>query len=137
MSTQQTAKTLYTSVNGINFAYRRLGQSTGTPLVMLQHFRGTMDHWDPATINRLASQRPTILMDDSGVRKIGGEVPTTYAGWADNVIALLGALGIERIDLLGFSMAGCVAQMVALNAPQLVQRLILAATCPSMGPTFV
>lgn len=103
---------------------------------MLQHFRSTMDHWDPAII-RLASQRPIILMDNSGVGKIGGEVPTTYAGWADNVIALLGALGFEKIDLLGFSMAGCVVQMVALNAPHLVHKLILAATCPSMGPKFV
>ena len=80
MSTHQTARTLYTSVNGINFAYRRLGQSTGTPLVMLQHFRRTMDHWDPAIINRLASQRPVILMDNSGVGESGGEFATTHAG---------------------------------------------------------
>lgn len=137
MSTQQTAKTLYNEVNGIKFAYRHFGQSTGTPLVMLQHFRGTMDHWDPAIVNRLASQRPIILLDNSGVGKSSGEVPTTYAEWGENVVALLGALKIEKIDLLGFSMAGCVAQMVALNSPQLIHKLILAATCPSMGPNFV
>lgn len=137
MSTQQTAKTLYTSVNNIKFAYRRLGPSPGLPLVMLQHFRGTMDHWDPAIINRLAAQRPVILIDNSGVGKSGDEVATTYRGWGDNVIAVLSALGIEKIDLLGFSMAGCAAQMVALTAPLLVNKLILAATCPSFGPNFV
>ena len=96
-----------------------------------------MDHWDPAIINLLASQRTLILLDNSGVGKSGGEVPTTYVGWAENVIALVNALGIEQLDLLGFSMGGCVAQMVALNAPKLVHKLILAAASPSVGPNTV
>ena len=129
--------TQHVEANGNKFAYRRLGQSSGTPLVMIQHFRGTIDHWDPAIINQLAAQRPIVLLDNGGVGKSSGEVPTTYAGWAENVIALLAALGIRQIDLLGFSMGGCVAQMVALNAPKLVRKLILAATCPSVGPNTV
>ena len=137
MATQQTAKTQYIEANGNLLAYRRLGKPSGVPLAMLQHFRGTMDHWDPAIINQLATQRPIILLDNSGVGKSSGEVPTTFAGWAENVIALLAALDIKQIDLLGFSMGGFAAQMAALNAPDLVRRLILTGTGPSVNANTV
>jgi pimeloyl-ACP methyl ester carboxylesterase len=133
MSTQQTAKTQYVDVNGVKLAYRRFGRSTGIPLVMHIHFRGTMDHWDPALINPLAEAREIILLDNSGVGKSPGEVPDNYTAWAKVVIDLVSALGIKKIDMLGFSMGGFVAQLVALNAPHLVRRLILAGTGPSAG----
>lgn len=136
--TQQTAKTQYATINGnTKIAYRTLGPSTGTPFVLLQHFRGTMDHWDPLLINLLSAHRPLLLLDNTGVGKSEGEIPTTYAAWADNVISLLSALHIPQVDLLGFSMGGCVAQMVALTAPHLVRKLVLAATMPSLGPDSV
>lgn len=94
-----------------------------------------MDHWDPALINPLAARRPVILLDNAGVGSSGGEIPTTYAGWAQNVVDLVAALRLARVDLFGFSMGGCAAQMVALNAPPgLVRRLVLAGTSPSIGP---
>lgn len=133
MSTQQTAKTQYVDVNGVKLAYRRFGRSTGIPLVMHIHFRGTMDHWDPALINPLAEAREIILLDNSGVGKSSGEVPDNYTAWAKVVIDLVGALDIKKIDMLGFSMGGFVAQLVALNAPHLVRCLILAGTGPSAG----
>lgn len=104
---------------------------------MFQHFRGTMNYWDLAIVNRLAEQRPFLMLDNSGVGKSEGEVPTTYAGWADNVIAVLGALHVEKIDLLGFSMAGCVAQMVALNTPHLIHKLILKPARQSLFSSVV
>jgi pimeloyl-ACP methyl ester carboxylesterase len=92
-----------------------------------------MDHWDPDLINPLAKTRTILLLDNSGVGFSSGEVPETFAGWAANVVALVEALEIKQIDLLGFSMGGMAAQMVALNAPHLVRRLILGGTGPSAG----
>jgi len=135
--TQQNAKTQYVVANGIKLAYRRLGPDSGIPLVMMIHFRGNMDFWDPALINALAASRPIILLDNAGIGKSEGEVPTTLHGWAVNVIALVKALGIPQIDLLGFSMGGGAAQYVPLAAPGLVRKLILAGTSTSLNPSTV
>ena len=124
MSTQQTAKTQYADVNGIKMAYRRFGNPAKVPLVFLMHFRGTMDHWDPALINPVAESREVILIDNTGIGKSSGEIPDHYSVWAQNVIDLLSSIGVKKIDLLGFSMGGFVAQMVTLKAPGLVRRLI-------------
>lgn len=137
MATQQTAETKYIFVNGIKLAYRRLGPDSGIPLVMLMHFRGNMDFWDPALINALAKSRPIILLDNAGIGKSEGEVPTTLQGWATHVIGLLDALNIRRIDLLGFSMGGGAAQHVALMARHLVRKLILAGTRTSRTPNTI
>jgi len=134
MATQQTAVTKYIVTNGIKLAYRRLGPDSGIPLIMLMHFRGNMDFWDPALINALAQSRPILLLDNAGIGKSDGEVPTTLKGWAAHVIALLEALHIPQIDLLGFSMGGGAAQHVALSAPSLVRKLILAGTRTSRTP---
>ena len=96
-----------------------------------------MDHWDPALINPLARTRPVILLDNTGVGKSGGEVPLTFKGWAENVILLLRALEVKQVDLLGFSIGGAAAQMVALNAPDIVHKLILAGTSASQNPSTV
>ncbi|KAI9860987.1 MAG: hypothetical protein M1824_002753 [Vezdaea acicularis] len=133
MSTQQTAKTQYIEANGNKIAYRYFGKATGTPLLFMQHFRGGMDHWDPSLINPLALTRPILQLDNSGIGKSSGEVPDTFKGWAANAIGLIEALGLKEVDLLGFSMGGMAAQLVALDAPQLVRRLILAGTGPSAG----
>ncbi|TKA61382.1 hypothetical protein B0A49_11269, partial [Cryomyces minteri] len=138
MATAQAANTQYVNAGGITLAYRHIGRlSSSVPLVMLMHFRGNMDFWDPALVNRLAEARPIILLDNAGTGRSGGEVPLTIQGWADNVILLIQALNIHTIDLLGFSMGGFTAQMVALNAPYLVRKLILAGTRPSQGPNIV
>lgn len=92
-----------------------------------------MDHWDPALVNPLAASRPVVLMDNAGVGLSGGQVPQTYAGWARHCADVVRALGIERADFMGFSMGGCAAQMVALDAPRLVRRLVLCGTIPSAG----
>jgi pimeloyl-ACP methyl ester carboxylesterase len=102
--------------------------------VMMMHYRGNMDFWDPALINAFAKSRPIILLDNAGVGKSEGEIPTTFQGWAGHVIDLVEALNIRQIDLLGFSMGGGAAQCVALKAPQLVRKLILAGTRTSRTP---
>jgi pimeloyl-ACP methyl ester carboxylesterase len=137
MATHQTAETQYIIANGTKLAYRLLGLTTGIPLVMLMHFRGNMDFWDPALINALASTRPIVLLDNAGIGKSEGEIPTTFHGCAEHVIALAKALHIPQIDLLGFSMGGAAAQHVALAAPDLVRKLILAGTRTSKTPNTV
>ena len=135
MTTYETAEPRFVEVNGTNFAYLKFGSTAKTqvPLVFLQHFRGTFDHWDPELVNPIAAIRPVILVDNSGVGKSGGVIPDTYAAWADNIISFVKALNLPEIDLFGFSMGGFVAQMVALNAPTLVRKLVLAGTGPSAG----
>lgn len=135
MSTQQTAKTHYIDVAGTKMAYRRFGNASTSapPLVMIIHFRGTMDHWDPALINLLAQQRELVLLDYPGLGQSEGVVRDTFTGWADSVIGLVRGLGIEKIDLLGFSMGGMAAQLVALNGKGLVRRLLVTGSGPSKG----
>jgi pimeloyl-ACP methyl ester carboxylesterase len=105
---------------------------------MLMHFRGNMDFWDPLLINTLSRSRPVLLLDNAGIGASAGEIPTTLHGWADHVVALLHALHIPRVDLLGFSMGGGAAQHVVLAAPRgMIRRLVLAGTRTSFNPTTV
>ncbi|KAK0642499.1 2-hydroxymuconate semialdehyde hydrolase [Lasiodiplodia hormozganensis] len=92
-----------------------------------------MDHWDPAFLNPLAAARPIIIMDNAGIGRSGGQVANDYNDWAQYAIDVVSALGIDQIDLFGFSMGGIAAQMVTLRGPRLVRRLILAGTIPSTG----
>ncbi len=135
MATYATAEPKYVEANGIRFAYLRFGSTSksNVPLVFMQHFRGTFDHWDPELVDPIAAVREVILVDNSGVGKSGGAIATTYAGWADNVMHIVKALGITQIDLFGFSMGGFAAQMATLNHPGVVRRLILGGTGPSAG----
>lgn len=89
------------------------------------------DFWDPLLLNSIAAAREIVIFDNAGVGRSSGEVPTTFQGWADDVLTLIHALGYEKIDLLGFSMGGVAVQMVALTEPQLIRKLILAGTTSS------
>src|ERR1700726_4725589 len=129
----QTAPTQFVEANGIRFAYRRFGKVAGVPLVFNQHFTGTMDHWDPAVTDGLASDREVILFNNAGVSSSSGEVPTSIEGIAANAIAFIEALGPSKVDVLGFSIGGFVAQEIAGQAPELVRKLILVGTGPRGG----
>ncbi|KIW67790.1 hypothetical protein PV04_07018 [Phialophora macrospora] len=129
MSTAQTAITQYVdAINGVRFAYRRVGDKEGVPLVMHIHYRANMDLWDPLFVNTLARARTVIIFDNAGVGRSTGQVPETFQGWADDLISFVEALGLEKFDLLGFSMGGYCAQMTALTAPHLIRKLILSGT---------
>jgi pimeloyl-ACP methyl ester carboxylesterase len=132
----QTAPTQFVEANGICFAYRRFGKSGGVPLVFNMHFMGTMDHWDPAVTDGFSHHREVILFDNAGVSSSSGEVPDTFAAMGANAIAFIRALGLEQIDLLGFSIGGLVAQEITLQAPDLVRRLVLVGTGPRSGESM-
>src|SRR5258705_9669687 len=153
----QTAPTQFVEANGIRFAYRRFGKAPefdpelfidgidpqywaelnasigGVPVVFNEHFTGTMAHWDPAVTDGLAKGREVILFDNAGVSSSSGEVPTTFEEMGADAIAFIKALGLKKVDVLGFSIGGFVAQEIALQAPALVRKLILVGTGPRGG----
>lgn len=134
--THQTAPTQFLDARGIRFAYRRFGKPGGVPLVFNMHFMGTMDHWDPAVTDGVAREREVILFDNAGVASSSGDVPDTFAEMGTNAIAFIRALELKQADVLGFSIGGLVAQEIALQAPDLVRRLVLVGTGPRSGESM-
>jgi len=120
--------------NGVSYAYRRPGPASGPPLVLLQHFRGNLENWDPVLIDALSSSRDVIVFDNTGVGATTGATPTTVAQMADDGIVFLEALGLDQVDLLGFSIGSFVAQEIALTRAALVGKLVLASTAPQGAP---
>jgi len=118
----------------VSYAYRRFGSPAELPLLMLQHFRGNLDNWDPALTNALAAGREVVLVDYPGVGGSTGEFGPTIADAARQMVDFVEALELSLVDLLGFSIGGFVAQEIALIRPALVRRLILAATGPKGAP---
>jgi pimeloyl-ACP methyl ester carboxylesterase len=132
--THNTAETKFVEAAGAEFAYRRFGRPGDRVLVMLQHFRGNLDNWDPALTDALAAEREVILIDYPGVGSSTGEPSGSIALTARQIIAFADALGLGEIDVLGFSIGGFVAQEIALVRPTLVRRLVVAATGPKGAP---
>jgi len=118
--------------NGVDYAYRETCPAAGdaVPLVLLQHFRGNLDNWDPALVDALASDRRVVAFDNTGVAGSTGTTPSTVAQMAHDAIAFVDAMDLERIDLLGFSLGSFVAQEIVLIRPDLVRRLVLASAAP-------
>jgi pimeloyl-ACP methyl ester carboxylesterase len=117
------------AANGIDYAYRDVGDGA-IPLVMLQHFRGNLDDWDPALIDALASRRRVVTFDNVGVGATTGTTPSSIAKMGRDAIEFITAMDFEQVDLLGFSIGSFVAQEVALVRPWLVRRLVLASSAP-------
>jgi pimeloyl-ACP methyl ester carboxylesterase len=131
--THNTAPTRFAEVDGIRYAYRRFGNPIGKPIVLFQHFMGNLDNYDPAITDALATGREVILTDNAGVGLSTGTAPETVAGMARDAASLIDALGLEHVDLFGFSMGGFVAQQIAVDRPELVRRLVLVGTGPRGG----
>jgi len=121
------------NVGGTPFAYRDLGPRGGVPLILLNHWGAVLDNFDPRIVDGLAGRHRVIATDYRGIGASGGTAPVTVDEMARDAIALIGALGFEKVDLLGFSLGGFVAQDIALKAPGLVRRLILTGTGPAGG----
>jgi pimeloyl-ACP methyl ester carboxylesterase len=115
--------------NAIEYAYRDLGESE-VPLVLLQHFRGNLDNWDPALRDALAADRRVVTFDNVGVGGTTGTTPRTIEAMAHGAIAFLDAMEFQRVDLLGFSIGSFVAQEIALIRPDLLRRMVLASSAP-------
>ncbi len=122
---------LVSAANGIDYAYRDTGAGEGAvPLVLLQHFRGNLDNWDPALVDALAARRRVVTFDNAGVGGSTGTTPDTIEPMARDAIAFLAAMEFSQVDLLGFSIGSFVAQQIALRRPAIVRRLVLASSAP-------
>lgn len=131
--TWKTAPIRTIDVNGVPFAYRELGPESGVPVVFLHHLTAVLDDWDPRIIDGIAAQHRVIAFDNRGVGASGSSVPHTIDEMGSDTIAFIRALGLHKVDLFGFSLGGGVAQMVALQTPDLVRRMVLAGTGPKGG----
>jgi pimeloyl-ACP methyl ester carboxylesterase len=120
---------LVSAANGIDYAYRDAGEGA-VPLVLLQHFRGNLDNWDPALIDALASNRRVVTFDNRGVGGSTGTTPHVVEQMAHDAVAFLAAMEFDQVDILGFSIGSFVAQEIALIRPGLLRRLILASSAP-------
>ena len=132
----QTAPTQFVEANGIRFAHRRFGKKEGVPLVFNPHILGNLDSWDPAVTDGLAQDREVILFDNAGVASSSGEVPTTFAEMAKNAGLFIDALGLTKVDVLGFSIGSMVAQNIALLRPDLVRKLVIVGSGPRNGDSI-
>lgn len=128
------AKTKTVTAGDVTYAYREFGKTRGVPALLSQRFRGDMDDWDPAFLNALAKKRRVIVFDSLGVAETGGTVPTTIKGMADSAVALLDGLDIPTVDIVGWSMGGFVAQVLPIEHPNRVRRVVMIGTGPGGSP---
>ncbi|TDW21933.1 alpha/beta fold hydrolase [Kribbella kalugense] len=125
---ESSTKTI-TADNGIEYAYRDNGAGD-VPLILLQHFRGNLDNWDPALVDALATDRRVVAFDNTGVGASTGATPHTVHEMARDALAFVDALGFAQVDVLGFSLGSFVAQEITLIRPDAVRRLVLASSAP-------
>ncbi len=136
-SSYKNAQNRTVSVHGTDFAYRELGPEGGVPLILLIHMAGALEHWDPLIVDGLAAQRRVITFDNRGVGESSGSTPDTIEAMARDAVLFIRALGFEQVDLLGLSLGGFVAQVMAEEEPLLVRKVILASTGPAGGAGIV
>jgi len=127
--------TEFIEVDGVRVATRSVG--AGEPLVLLHRFRGTMDDWDPALLSALALERRVITFDSIGVGESEGEAPTSVESAADFAAGVVRSLGLGTTDILGWSLGGFVAQVLAIKQPALVHKLVLTGTMAPAGSAEV
>ncbi len=129
----QTAPTRSVDVGGTKFVYRQLGPDTGVPVIFFNHLAAELDSWDPRVVDGIAAGHRVIVFNNRGVGASEGKTPTSVEAMARDAIAFIRALGFEQVDLFGFSLGGFISQVIALEEPQLVRKIILAGTGPAGG----
>jgi len=129
----KNAPTRTVKVGGVKFAYRELGPDSGVPVIFLNHLAAELDRWDPRVVDGIAARRRAIVFDNRGIGASEGTTPNSVAAMARDAIAFIRALGFEQVDLFGFSLGGFISQVIALEEPQLIRRIILAGTGPAGG----
>ena len=133
ITSYKNAPTSTVSAGGVDFAYRELGPMTGVPVVLVTHLAAVLDNWDPRVVDGLATKHRVIAFDNRGVGASTGTTPTTIQAMAKDAVTFIRALGLNQVDLLGFSLGGMISQVIVQDEPQLVRKLILAGTGPAGG----
>jgi pimeloyl-ACP methyl ester carboxylesterase len=135
--THETAPTQFVAFGGIRVAYRRFGRRGGVPLLLLNYFAANLDKWDPKVTNGFAAEREMILFDYPGIGGSSGETPSTVAELTNACVEFCRALDLTKVDVLGFSLGGMIAQQLAADHPEMVRRIILSGTGPRGGEGMV
>lgn len=133
VASYKNAATRTVTADGVTYAYRDLGPRTGVPVVFLTHLAAVLDNWDPRVVDGIAARHRVITFDNRGVGATTGSTPKTIQEMAKDAVTFIRALGLERVDILSFSMGGMIAQVIVQTDPQLVRRLILTGTGPAGG----
>ena len=132
-TTWRNAPTQTIQAGGVEFACRQLGPRTGVPVVFLTHLAAVLDNWDPRVVDGIAAKHRVITFDNRGVGASSGVTPRTIEEMASDAVTFIRALGIDQVDLFGFSMGGMIAQVIAQQQPRLVRKMIIAGTGPAGG----
>ena len=107
-------------------------------MVFFHRFRGTLDDWDPAFVDALSETRDVVLFSDAGIGTSTGEFADAVEAKTRNAVAFIRALGLSKVDVLGFSMGGFSCQELALTQPDLVRKVVLIGSAgggsPEMDP---
>jgi pimeloyl-ACP methyl ester carboxylesterase len=112
--------------------YREVGK--GSPVLLIMGLGGSMDGWQPDFVSTLAAQHEVVVFDNAGVGQTAAlPAPLSITEMADQTSALISALGLQRVSVLGWSMGGMIAQALTVLHPAQVSRLVLAATQPGTG----
>jgi pimeloyl-ACP methyl ester carboxylesterase len=112
----------YATLNGAEIAYAVTG--TGEPVVLVHGGDANSEHWS-FQVHALLDQYQVILLDSRGHGRspYNGE-PLTYTQLADDVLALLDLLGIERAHLVGWSDGGIIGIDLALRHPERLRKVV-------------
>jgi pimeloyl-ACP methyl ester carboxylesterase len=129
----QTPTEVIGAASGVDFAYRRMGNRGGIPLVLANYFAANLDDWDPLIVDGLAADSDVITFDYPGIGASTGTTPANVAEFAEKCVGFLHALGLTTVDFLGFSLGGMIAQQIASSHPEMLRRLILCGTGPRGG----
>jgi pimeloyl-ACP methyl ester carboxylesterase len=132
-SSYAQAPTRTITAGDVSYVYRELGPKGGIPVVFFLHLAGNLDNWDPRVIDPIAREHHVITFDNRGLGGTTGVVPDSIEAMADDAVAFIRALGLDRIDVFAFSLGGMVAQALIGKHPDLVRKLILAGTGPRGG----
>jgi pimeloyl-ACP methyl ester carboxylesterase len=131
--THETVATQFVEAAGVRFSYRRFGRRSAFPLLFANYFAANLDDWDPKVTNGFAAERDVILFDYPGVGRSTGETPSTVEALTEYCVELCRALSLERLDIVGFSLGGMIAQQLAFEHPEMVRRVILLGAGPRGG----
>src|SRR5436190_16700545 len=123
VTSYKDASTRTVSAGGADFAYRELGPRAGVPVIFLTHLAAVLDNWDPRVVDGIAARQRVIAFDNRGVGASSGSTPTTIEEMARDAVAFIRALGLDRVDLFGFSMGGMIAQVIVQREPRLVRKM--------------
>lgn len=130
-----TAPTLIAGTHEDAVGYREVG--TGSPVLLIMGFGGSMDNWPPSFVDALATRHTVVVFDNAGIGDTAPvPSPLSISAMAGQASALIAALHLGRTAVLGWSMGGMIAQALAVAHPHQVSKLILAATQAGTGASL-